>query len=281
VRLALGASIKANGRDRRNAGRAVKRTQASFEVHACRTRKRFILFRTGSAPARSIRTIDVCSAVVLQYVASSGFHAVWPCFAHGYSPEYPCLRKSHVVRCMHSLVIRQVLRTLRIDATAATCMRWSQGSDRHCTVTVAITTACGHVNPRQTWVTAQPALEICTVRYVARARDAARPRLTDRGKRQTFAAAWFTSRTFTTYHQASPRRARGALHWNPGSLVPHTLQFQQERSVTPHACSTGGLHNFCTNRTGVSCALSNPRVRYGARKEQKHLPNFDTTVVPQ
>jgi hypothetical protein len=70
------------------------------------TRKRFIPLRTGFAPARSMRTLDVRTAAIPQYVASSGFHAVRPCFAHGYAPEYPCLRKPHVVRCMHSLVIR-------------------------------------------------------------------------------------------------------------------------------------------------------------------------------
>lgn len=45
--------------------------------------------------------------------------------------------------------------------------------------------------------------------------------------------------------------------WVNGS---HALQFQQERSVSPNACSTGGLYKHCTNRTGVSCAPSNPHV---------------------
>lgn len=110
---------------------------------------------------------------------------------HAYASRMSC------AACIR-FAFRQVMRTLRIDAAAAIYMRRHRDSDRHCTVTVAITTIGGHGNPRQTRVTAQPVLAICTVRHVARARDAARPRLTDRDKRQTLAAAWFTLRTITT-----------------------------------------------------------------------------------
>src|SRR4051812_6924943 len=109
------------------------------------------------------------------------------------------------------------------------------------------------------------------VPHVTGARDAARPLLTDCGKRQTLAAAWFTRRTIQ-------RRARGALHWNPGLLVPHALRFQQERSVTPlcvqHGRAVSPLHkqDWCVLR------FIQPPCSHGTWKKKKPLPNSDTAV---
>ena len=93
-------------------------------------------------------------------------------------------------------------------------MPGSSDGDRNCdssvgTVTVACTTTCGACNPRKQGLSALSALEIRYVRHVANASNAAGPRITDRGKCQTLAAARFAK-------EPNPQRARGALHWNPG-----------------------------------------------------------------
>ena len=131
------------------------------------------------------------------------------------------------------------------------------------TVTVAISTCCGNCNPRQPWVATNAARDICYAKRAANCSNAVWPRYAERDKCNALAPEWFTKRTLSWYHSVLPSSTTTCAQrtpfepWVNGS---HALRFQQERSVSPNACSTGGLHKHCTNRTGVSCAPSNPHV---------------------
>ena len=122
------------------------------------------------------------------------------------------------------------------------------------TVTVAISTCCGNCNPRQPWVATDAARDICYAKRVANCSNAVWPRYSERVKCNALAPEWFTKRAFITFHQASQavkRRARGALHSNPGLMVPTLCGSNRNGAYRQMRAAQAGFTN--TAQTGLVC----------------------------
>lgn len=132
------------------------------------------------------------------------------------------------------------MRHAHIDdsATHACC---SSCGDRHCTVTVASTTAGDLCNPCLTRVAPPhpPWMGAGQGDVMA-----ARPLFTERGQCQTLAAVGPRHGLSETCAQRTP--------WGPGLMVLHVLLFQQERSVTPIARAAPASRTP-TAPTGLVC----------------------------
>lgn len=155
------------------------------------------------------------------------------------SPKPPIHRQQRSV-CVR---VCQDLRHAHVDdsATHACCSRCG---DRHCTVTVASTTAGGRCNPRTTRVAPpHPPWMGAGQGYVM----AARPLFTECGKRQTLAAVGPRHGLFRNVREA---HSLGPWVNGPSRLAVPTGTQRDANG----ACSAGKPYSLCTNRTGVSCA---------------------------
>jgi hypothetical protein len=126
------------------------------------------------------------------------------------------------------------------------------------TVTVAISTCCGNCNPRQPWVATNAARDICYAKRVANFSNAAWPRYSERDKCNALVPEWFTTRTLSLTHSVLPsstkavtRRARGALHSNPGLMVPTLCSSNRNGAYRQMRAAQAGFTN--TAQTGLVC----------------------------